>query len=65
MRTAVRNHNQYLFDQPKLLEGVKLEVGVTMKREPKEGESPLDLVQSDLVIWHYRYAPDEKTDWER
>jgi hypothetical protein len=37
MRFAVRNHHQYLFDQPRILD-VELKVGVNMKREPENGK---------------------------
>jgi hypothetical protein len=62
--TAERNHHQYLFDQPKLSEGVELEVGVNLAREPKEGDNLLDLVDESVIVVHYRYAPTEGPWWE-
>ncbi len=64
MHSARRDHHHYLFDQPKIEEGTQLVVGENLEREPKEGESLLDLVDPKLIVWHYRYAPGEEYEFE-
>lgn len=59
-----RDHHQYFFDHRKLRDGVQLKVGENLPRDPENGEDPLDLVDEDLIVMAYRYAPGEKVWWE-
>jgi hypothetical protein len=65
VHAAKRNHHQYLFDKPAVLEGVELKVGQNLAREPRDGEDLIELVDDSLVVMHYRYAPTEGPWWER
>ena len=64
-RMSKREHHQYLLEAPRLKEGVKLKVGENLEREPEEGEDPLDLVEEELIVMVYRYAPGQRVWWER
>ena len=64
MHSARRDHHQYLFDRPKIEEGVQLIVGENLEREPQEGEPLMELVDPKLLVFHYRYAPGEKPEFE-
>lgn len=65
VHAAKRNHHQYRFDKPAVLEGVELKVGVNLAREPREGEDLLELVDDGLILMHYRYAPTEGAWWDQ
>ena len=64
IKSAKREHHQYLLDGPKLLEGVEPVVGVNLSREPEDGEDLVHLADESVVVMQYRYAPGEPAWWE-
>jgi hypothetical protein len=65
MDTRKRLHHQYLLKDRKLKEGVKLIVGENLECEPGEGQDICDLVDENLVVMIYEYAPGEWIWWEQ
>jgi hypothetical protein len=63
MPMSERNHHRYVICGTTLKEGVKLVVGENLKREPEEGEDILHLVDSDLLVFEYKYSPGLPEWW--
>jgi hypothetical protein len=64
MSSSKGEDHQYLLKDRRLKEGVQLKVGENLEREPKEGEDICDLVNDDLIVMVYEYAPGKKLWWE-